>query len=913
MVTPSHPTFGTLLKRYRLAAGLTQEELAERANLSARAISDLERGLKTKPRRDTVELLAEALELSEADRAALGATVSRRLGPSAPYPLSEPSLADARSPALVGRGKQPTLLAGGRRHNLPSPATPLIGREQEVASAHQLLLSADVRLLTLTGTGGCGKTRLALEVASELLDRFPDGVWLVELGGLSEPALVPQAVAMVLGVREGPRRSLLDSLAASLRSRQLLLLLDNCEHLVDACAQLAEGLLESAPHVRLLATSREPLRIAAETIYRVLPLSVPHPQRVPSLDELVRYSGVQLFIERARAVQPDFSASEQNAGPIANVCARLDGIPLAIELAAARTKVLAVEQISERLDDCFPLLTRGMRTAPTRQRTLKATLDWSFRLLSVSEQVLFCRLSVFAGAFDLEAAEVVGSDEWSAPSGEKSGDTKLSSAPCLAPPDILDLLTGLVDKSLVLSYDRSGKARYRLLETIRQYGLERLRASGEENVIRCRHADYYQKLAEMAEGELFEAEQVVWHDRLETHLDDLRAALSWSRAESERSDVGLRLAGALWRFWDVRGHMGEGRRWLAELLERVPESTRSRGRAKGLFAAGWLAMLQEGGTAANPLVEQSLALWRMLDDQRGLGWSLWLGGLVKGRHDSGAGLVLAEEGLALARAGGDRTLAGWCLWLIGELMRVQGDLERAAAFFEQGLAVAAERGDAAGIAFSLRSLAQVASYQGDYVQATVHLKECLAVRLSLNDRWNIPDSLEGLAQVASAQGQVERAVRLYGAAEALREASGTTLLGARQGRREQHLDAAREALGETAFAAVWDEGRTMPAEQAIAYAVEDVRLGSSPDPLQKDRAPSTLRVSQPSLLSRRELEVARLLARGLTNRQIAEELTITEGTAGVHVVHILNKLGFNSRWQVADWAIEHGLLERPPD
>jgi predicted ATPase len=441
--------------------------------------------------------------------------------------------------AVESAEAQPTTRTPQRApNNLPTQLSSFVGREKELAEVRRLL--KDTRLLTLTGAGGCGKTRLALAAADELVETFEDGVWLVDLAPLSDPSLVPQAIASAPGVREQPGRSLTETLSDYLASRKVLLVLDNCEHLIESCAELAEFLLRSCPGLWVLATSREALGIAGEVAWPVPSLSLPDLRRVPNIDSLSRYEAARLFIDRAEAIKPTFALTEQNAPSVARICYRLDGIPLAIELAAARTKVLSVEEISERLDDCFGLLTTGNRTALPRQRTLYATMVWSHELLSEQEQILFRRLSVFAGGFTLQAAEAVC-----------AGDD-------LERNEVLDLLSHLVDKSLVIMRENSTGTRYRLLETVRQYGRERLKESEDE--VEQRHAGFFVGLAEEAEGELSGSDQARWLTLLQSEHDNLRAALSWSLGEKRNIELGVRLAAALWLFWFARGYLSEGRR-----------------------------------------------------------------------------------------------------------------------------------------------------------------------------------------------------------------------------------------------------------------------------------------------------------------------------------------------------------------
>src|SRR5215204_1497259 len=474
-------------------------------------------------------------------------------------------------------------------NNLPLELSSFVGREKELAEVKRLL--GETRLLTLTGSGGCGKTRLALAAATDLLEEFEEGVWMVELAPLADPSLVAQAVGSTLGVREQPGRSLTEMLSGYLGSKKVLLVLDNCEHLIEACAELAEALLRFCPGLRVLATSREALGITGEVAWPVPSLSLPDLRRMPDIGSLPEYESARLFVERAVAVRPDFVLTEQNASAVAQVCYRLDGIPLAIELAAARTKVLSVEEVADRLDDCFRLLSAGGRTAMPRQHTLHATMDWSHELLSEEERSLFRRLSVFAGGFSLEAVESVCIGE----------DVERD--------EVLGLLSHLVDKSLVAVWEKDGETRYRLLETVRQYGRDKLSESGEEGQLRERHAGYYLALAAQAEPELKGAGQVEWLKRFEREHDNLRAAISWSLERRNHQDAA-QLGWALWLFWWIRGHFAEGRRLMEEAISvngsaAMPASAR----AQGLFVAGTMACGQGDHSSAEPLLEESVTLF----------------------------------------------------------------------------------------------------------------------------------------------------------------------------------------------------------------------------------------------------------------------------------------------------------------
>jgi predicted ATPase/class 3 adenylate cyclase/DNA-binding SARP family transcriptional activator len=730
-------------------------------------------------------------------------------------------------------------------HNLPLQWTSFIGREQEMAELKRLLPTTP--LLTLTGPGGGGKTRLALQVAADLLDAYPDGVWLVELAALAEPSLVPQTVAITLGVPEQAGRPLTATLIEHLRSRSLLLLLDNCEHLRAACGELVEALLRACPNVRVLATSRERLGLTGERVYLTPSLSLPE-LPPPSVSGAARVAAVlqseavRLFVERAVYSQPQFALTERNAPVVAQLCQRLDGVPLAIELAAARVRALPVERIAARLDDRFRLLTGGSRTALPRQQTLRALLDWSYDLLSASERRLLCRLSVFAGGWTLEAAEGVCAGD-----GIEAGE-------------VFDLLTQLVDKSLVVYEEQEGEARYRLLETVRQYSGDRLLEAGETAAVRGQHTDFFVRLAEQAEPELPGVEQTAWLERLEREHDNLRAALTWSRAEGQ-GEAGLRLGGALWWYWAVRGYLGEGREHLAGLLALPPVETRTAARVKALKGAGLLALYQGDLGASRTLLLESVAIFRDLGCKQGIANPVGALGVVaysQGEH--GAARALYEESLAIERERGDQPEIAHVLNHLGRMARTQGDfgtarvlLEESRAIFlklghkqgigwslvelgwlarcernygaaqalwEESLADFREVGHKQGITGSLNSLAQLAREQGDHGNARAFCEESLAICREIGDRAGIVTDLEGLAAVAVAQAQPERAARLVGAAEGVREAIGTPLPRSDRVEHNRSVAAVRAALGEETFAATQAEGRVMTLEQAIAYALD---------------------------------------------------------------------------------------------
>jgi predicted ATPase/DNA-binding CsgD family transcriptional regulator len=766
---------------------------------------------------------------------------------------------------------------GGSPNNLPLELSSFVGREKELAEVGRQL--GGNRLLTLTGSGGCGKTRLALAAGTDLVEGFEDGVWLVELAPLVDPSLVPQAVASALGLREQPGRSPAEALSRYLGSKNVLLVLDNCEHLVEACAALAEELLRFCPRLRVLATSREALGITGEVAWPVPPLSLPDVRRLADVESLPRYESARLFLERAAAVRPDFALTEQNAQAVAQICYRLDGIPLAIELAAARTKVLSVEEISERLEDSFELLASGGRTAMLRQKTLHATMDWSHDLLPDEERTLFRRLSVFAGGFNLEAAQAVC-----------GGDG-------LERDRVPEVLWHLVDKSLVVAWERDGEARYRLLETVRQYGREKLDDPEEEAELGRRHAGFYVVLAEEADRGLSGPEQGRWLTLLEAEHDNLRAALTWALGEGGDISLGVRLAAALGGFWSTRGYLSEGRRWLEDAATRSgPEVTQAR--AKALNGAGWVAMLQDEYGAARPLIEEGLTLNRELGDKEGIASSLVILGsaAMMGRRDDVPVVALLEEAKKLRPELEDQRTVARMVLLESMVMLEQNDRERMVALNEESLALFRERKYAYGVVMCLTNLGLVTLAQGDYEKATALLSEDLRLARNLDHKLYIQYCLTGLAGVDASQGRPVRAARLWGAAEGMSETYGGHIMLADRSiiDYEGRLATARSRLNEAAWTAAWGEGRAMGPDQAVEYALEQKQ---APEP-----------EIYPAELSAREVEVLRLVAQGMTNAEVAEKLFLSSRTVNWHLTSIYRKLGSHSRTEAARFAVEHGLL-----
>ena len=785
-------------------------------------------------------------------------------------------------------------------HTLPSQPTPLIGRASEVRTVCALLGRADVRLVTLTGPGGTGKTRVAVQVAAELLDRFSDGVFFVNLAPIFDPDLVPTTIAQALGLREAGGGPLLEGLIAYLRDRSLLLVLDNFEQVL-AAAPIVAALLATSPALHVLVTSRAALRLSGEHEYPVPPLALPDPKRPPDLEALSQCEAVTLFVQRARAARPDFQVTAENAPAIAELCARLDGLPLAIELAAARVKLLSPQALLARLGRRLSLLTGGARDLPARQQTLRGTLDWSYDLLDPAERALFARLAVFVGGCSLEAAETVcGAD----------GDLSL---------DVLDDLALLVDKSLLRQVEGpDGEPRFEMLETIREYAAERLETSGDAEEVRRRHAGRFLALAEQAAPELIGPRQGAWLEWLEREHDNLRAALGWA-LERDEVTVGLRLAAALGHFWEVRGHFGEGQGWLDRALSRWPDAPAPE-RAGALSAAGNLAYIRSEYDRAAVLLEESLTLRRALGDQPGIAQSLhYLGRVVHYCQDFERAATLYAESLALRRALNDRYGVAWALNSSAVLARDQGDDERASALFEESLALFRELGHDWGIGLLLNNLARVARDRADWDRAIARCAESLAIFGSLGFRHGVAWVLGNLVVVAHRRDAWESAARLHGAAEAIREAlgPGPLSLSPRERRTyEAAVAATRTRIGERAFAEAMAAGRTMPPEQVAQAALSDpgpapgaertapARPAPAPPIAKAPPAPAR----DPSPLTRREREVATLVAQGQTDRQIAQALVITEGTVGVHLGNIFAKLELHSRAQLAVWAAEHGLV-----
>lgn len=739
---------------------------------------------------------------------------------------------------LAEQIKADDLTVEQRQYNLPTTLTPLIGREAELVQIQEQL--ANHRLVTLTGSGGVGKTRLAVQAGYESVQDYQQGVWLIELAPLADPALVPNSVITMFDLPEDAARSPLTVLTDYLREKTLLLMLDNCEHLIEACAQLAEHLSLHCPDVCILATSREALGIDGEVALRVPSLSLP-PIDVTTHEACAQAEAVQLFVERAAAALPGFVFTDANAPLIAQICRRLDGIALAIELAASRVKVLSIEQIADRLDDAFRLLTGGRRTALPRQQTLRATIDWSYDLLAEAERIVLRRLAVFVGGATLEAVDAVC-----------SGDG-------LDAHEGLDLVTQLVNKSLVVVEREQGvETRYTLLETVRQYAREKLSESGEADAIRSQHLTFFRDLARRAEPEMQGARQLLWLDRLEVEINNLRAALKWSLEDAEaHADMGLRLASHLWWFWFIRDY-SDGGEWLEKTLLASQASVDQVTRATALARLGWvsffdathaeegltlgrtlgpvgresvaLALLGKGAWAfyqadyaqAKSLLEESLGFFQEAGYRFGICESLtWLGMALINLGDYQQAKDRLEESLALARKAQDANEIGFAVWQLGRAAMFQGDYAQAATLMQESLAIYREIKQMGGVTFLLNDLGKAALLKGDHQQAVLYFRESLSLYWKSGYVRNIASGLEQVASIAVVDRQSERAATLLGAAQALRESSGADLYPYQRAEYEQSLESLHSQLDEATLAAQWGAGRVMTMKQAIKMALSD--------------------------------------------------------------------------------------------
>jgi non-specific serine/threonine protein kinase len=803
-------------------------------------------------------------------------------------------------------------------HNLPSELSSFVGRQRQLVDVLQQLGAA--RLLTLTGPGGVGKTRMALRLARDARDQS-DGALFVDLAPVADDSLVGVTIAAALGLRERPGEPILQTIAHAIGSQRLLLVLDNCEHLLLACAELADGLLRSCPNLTILATSREALHIPGESTWPVPPLCPPEPNAVATPETLQASEAVQLFVERAGAVVPGFALTPDNSAPVAQICRRLDGVPLALELAAARLNVLGPNQIASRLEDRFDLLVRGPRTAPARQQTIRTTLDWSYDLLGESERRLFNRLAIFAGEWDLEATEAVCAGE------------------DMPPPQVLELLTCLVDKSMVMVSGTEPR-RYRILETLRAYALRRLELSGEADRMGERHAVFALGLAKRLGSVVSATGPGANHalDQLKWNLDNLRTALRWA-VDTSAADIALRLAGALAEVWYRLGSFGEGSYWLAKVLALPDASAPTFERGWALNGAGWLALCQGQYPKSRALNEESLAIGRALDHSllvsRGL-INLGVGAFGHGDYDSARGLF--EEALMVAHGDGDSVGEGMVLNNLSEVALETCDFASGEVYGRKALAVGSAQHSAWLIAGALHHIGEAAYEQGKVAAARIQLNDSIVAARACGNRMVMASALDALGNVALADAHTEQAVTvLRESLQLLHEVGGwplmpTTLeklaqayatrsdparaaraLGVAVGLRE-NLQIPRTPREESSIG-LWL--RTAP-DHLRANALEVARAGSWAEALEQIVAdvPSPEKVgpaapilsrfgAQPgtAALTARELEVVALVARGLTNRQIATQLVITERTTENHLRHIFDKLGAHSRAQVVAMAV----------
>ena len=878
-------SLGKLLRHYRLRAGLSREALADACGLSGAAMSALEQGLRPSPYPHTLRALSAALNLSAEESAALAARVQHR---ARQRPQPEATTALASSPRL------------------PTPLTRLIGRESDLDQVQHLLDRSP--LVTLVGPGGIGKTRLALELGLRSARRFGDGVRFADLSPVDNPALIASTVSLAVGVQEQARASVLTALSEALRERQMLLILDNCEHLIHGCARLVHDLLSACPGLVVLATSREPLAVGGEVVWSVSPLGLPDESNAASPEAVLQHSAAQLFVERAQAAAPGFGLDVDSAPVVADIVRRLDGIPLALELAASRVRAFGVAGLAERLDDRLHLLMGG-RSAPPRQQTLRATLDWSFDLLGEAERRLFTRLAPFAGRWTLADAEAVCA---------RDGFSRK---------DVAHRLANLVDQSLVVADQQSGRPRYRLLETMRQYAAERLNEAGVAEAAYAAHRDHYLALAERLPAERYTIAHIDW---LANEADNLRAALRWS-IDRDEFDFALRLAIAMQSVWYIRGWLSEGRAWLRELVERAGSAIESSLGAGVLGGASRLAFMQGDLATATSLSERCWQLATRLGDERGMVLATTRRSVVaSGKGDSEYARGLSEEALRRSRALGDVDLqvlnlyglsvgfvrvgdldraapvARECLtvaesvdhaWGISSAHRVLGLTERGSApdarfHLEESLAWSRRLGYAQGTVYALIALGQRALRDADPPAAIAQFRNALKLAHELGDDLEIVHCLEGLAPLHDAA----RGVQIAAAAATMRDG-----LGARPFSREMEgltgwLERARRTLGQTRFDKAYAEGRLHdPRGLVMELLAEPSAERDAP------AATSTFGLTQ------RETEVAALVGFGMSTAAIAAELVIAEGTAKVHVARILSKLDLHSRAQLAAWAVRNGL------
>ncbi|WP_430335477.1 ATP-binding protein [Rhodococcus sp. ACT016] len=762
----------------------------------------------------------------------------------------------------------------GKVGNLPLDLTSFVGRRREVTETRRLL--AGSRLVTLTGIGGVGKTRLALRVAAESQRAFDDGVWLVEFGERRDQQLVAETVAATLGLREQASVPTTQILTDYLGPRNALLILDNCEHVIDHVSKLVETLLRTSPDLRILATSREPLAIGGETVLRVPPLTFPVPDRSTTVKSLTQYEAVNLFIERAAAAVPGFELTEDNRAAIIEICSELDGLPLAIELAAARLRALSVDQVAARLTDRFRLLTGGMRGAPSRQQTLQMSIDWSNDLCTTTEQELWRRLSVFAHGFELDAAEAIAGDD-------------------LTPLGLLDLVTSLVDKSILIREENEGVIRYRLLEILRDYGLERLREADEDRELRRLHRDWYQALVTRAEAEWIGPNQPERIARIGRERANLRDALVYCTTEPGEAANGLRIVNGLFLFWISRGLLTEGRLWIDRVLA-APDGELTPLRAKALAAATLLAANQGDIETGRALITQAYDIADQLGDRdTDIVVAHAAGHLAIYAGDLPEALMVLDGVLDQVRDGEDllrriTTLLGLAMTCVA-----LGEPAKAGEYTDEVLAITEAHGESLYRSYALCSRG-LAIWNHDPDQARPLFERALRLSGAVDDLLGAAICVEALAWIAAAKAEYQRSAVLLGAVRALWESVGNRgiVIPAFRENHDDTEDRVRRALGDRSFDATERQGAGLALDETVTFAIDDeLPQEASPDRSATDLTP-------------REQEVADLVAQGLTNKAIADQLVISQRTVQGHVEHVLAKLGFNSRTQIAAWVVEQG-------